>query len=39
MCQTRGYNAFFDENGVMDQELFERWVGEMVESGMEGRDG
>ena len=22
----RGYNAFFDERGVMDQVAFERWV-------------
>ena len=26
----RGYNAFFDERGVLDQERFERWVGQVV---------
>lgn len=33
----RGYNAFFDERGVMDQVAFERWVGEMVGQIMEGK--
>lgn len=33
----RGYNAFFDERGVMDQVAFERWVGEMVGQVMEGK--
>ncbi|EPT02105.1 hypothetical protein FOMPIDRAFT_1022959 [Fomitopsis schrenkii] len=33
----RGYNAFFDERGVMDQAAFERWVGEMVGQVMEGK--
>jgi len=36
--ESRGYNAFFDENGVMAQGQFERWVGELVERVMEGRD-
>ncbi|KZT00499.1 uncharacterized protein LAESUDRAFT_745812 [Laetiporus sulphureus 93-53] len=31
----RGYNTFFDENGVMDQEGFERWVAELVGRVME----
>lgn len=38
--KTRGskeYNAFFDDQGTMDQEKFERWVGEMVEQAMEGK--
>ncbi|KAF8633153.1 hypothetical protein AX17_004654 [Amanita inopinata Kibby_2008] len=38
--KTRGlkdYNAFFDEKGTMNQEAFERWVGEMVENAMEGK--
>ncbi|KAF9460012.1 microsomal signal peptidase 25 kDa subunit-domain-containing protein [Collybia nuda] len=38
--KTRGfkeYNAFFDEQGTMDQEVFERWVGELVEQAMEGK--
>jgi len=33
----RGYNTFFDSRGVMDQEGFERWVGEMVGRVMEGK--
>ena len=32
-----GYNTFFDASGVMDQEKFERWVGELVEEAMEGK--
>ncbi len=31
------YNAFFDEQGTMDQEKFERYVGELVEQAMEGK--
>lgn len=31
------YSAFFDEEGRMDQERFEKWVGELVENAMEGR--
>jgi len=31
------YSAFFDENGTMDQEAFERWLGELVESTMNGK--
>ncbi|KAH9836212.1 microsomal signal peptidase 25 kDa subunit-domain-containing protein [Rhodofomes roseus] len=34
----RGYNTFFDEKGVMDQEAFERWVGEMVGRVMVGKN-
>ena len=37
--QTQGFNAFFDEEGVMDQEAFERWVGEGVGDVMEGKGG
>ena len=33
----RGYNTFFDENGVLDQEEFERWVGGAVAAVMEGK--
>ncbi|KAL6306336.1 microsomal signal peptidase 25 kDa subunit-domain-containing protein [Sparassis latifolia] len=33
----RGYNAFFDERGVMDQEAFERWVGQLVGRVMESK--
>lgn len=38
--KTRGvkeYNAFFDDQGTMDQERFETWVGELVEQAMEGK--
>lgn len=35
--RVKGYNAFFDEEGVMDQETFEKWVGELVEEAMEGK--
>jgi len=34
-CQS--YSAFFDEKGAMDQVVFERWVGELVERGMDGK--
>jgi signal peptidase complex subunit 2 len=34
---TKEYNAFFDEQGTMHQEVFERWVGELVEQAMEGK--
>lgn len=34
---SKGYSAFFDEKGVMAQEVFERWVGELVEAAMEGK--
>lgn len=34
---TAGYNGFFDAAGVMEQEKFERWVGERVEEAMEGK--
>ena len=33
----RGYHTFFDENGVLDQEAFERWVGGAVAAVMEGK--
>jgi signal peptidase complex subunit 2 len=36
--ESKGYNAFFDENGLMAQVAFEKWVGELVERVMEGRD-
>ncbi|KAI5118205.1 hypothetical protein M0805_004695 [Coniferiporia weirii] len=35
--EERPYNEFFDEEGTMDQELFERWVGALVERVMEAR--
>ncbi|KAJ3783307.1 microsomal signal peptidase 25 kDa subunit-domain-containing protein [Lentinula aff. detonsa] len=35
--RVEGYNAFFDEEGTMDQERFEKWVGELVEEAMEGK--
>ncbi|KIY53276.1 hypothetical protein FISHEDRAFT_33537 [Fistulina hepatica ATCC 64428] len=34
---TKTYNEFFDVNGVMDQERFEQWVGQLVEEAMEGK--
>lgn len=34
---SKEYSAFFDEKGVMVQEVFEAWVGELVESTMEGK--
>lgn len=34
----RGYTAFFNEQGTMDQEAFEKWVGEAVESAMDGKN-
>jgi len=34
---SKEYNAFFDEQGTLDQEVFERWVGELVEQTMEGK--
>ncbi|KAI0346629.1 hypothetical protein BDW22DRAFT_1481640 [Trametopsis cervina] len=33
----KGYNGFFDEHGVLDQELFESWVGEAVAGLIEGK--
>jgi signal peptidase complex subunit 2 len=33
----QAYNQFFDEAGVMQQEMFEAWVGKLVEEGMEGK--
>lgn len=33
----RGYNTFFDENGVLDHEKFERWVGDTVGKLMDGQ--
>ncbi|KAI0754310.1 microsomal signal peptidase 25 kDa subunit-domain-containing protein [Daedaleopsis nitida] len=35
--EERPFTAFFDENGVLDQESFERWVGETVGRVMEGK--
>lgn len=34
---SQAYSAFFDEQGVMDQAVFEQWVGELVEQGMDGK--
>jgi len=34
---SRSYSAFFDEKGTMNQAIFERWVGELVEQGMDGK--
>ncbi|KAG1747333.1 microsomal signal peptidase 25 kDa subunit-domain-containing protein [Suillus lakei] len=34
--EAKEYSAFFDEKGVMAQEVFERWIGELVEAVMEG---
>ncbi|TDL25288.1 hypothetical protein BD410DRAFT_826572 [Rickenella mellea] len=31
----RGYNEFFDEEGALDQEVFDRWVAGVVENVME----
>ena len=36
--ESRTYNHFFDEAGVMDQPAFEQWVGTLVERVMENRD-
>jgi len=33
----RGFNTFFDEQGILDQEEFERWVAGAVEGVMEGK--
>lgn len=35
--RVQGYNAFFDEEGTLDQEILEKWVGELVEEAMEGK--
>jgi len=35
--EVKEYSAFFDEKGVMAQEVFERWVGELVEAVMDGK--
>jgi signal peptidase complex subunit 2 len=42
LAQNRGqgsteYSGFPDEKGVMVQEVFETWVGELVEGTMEGK--
>jgi signal peptidase complex subunit 2 len=34
---SKEYSGFFDEKGVMVQEVFETWVGQLVESTMEGK--
>lgn len=34
---SKEYSAFFDEKGVMVQEVFETWVGELVEGTMGGK--
>lgn len=36
-AEERPYTAFFDERGVMDQDRFERWVGEVVGRVMDGK--
>ncbi|KAI0090423.1 microsomal signal peptidase 25 kDa subunit-domain-containing protein [Irpex rosettiformis] len=33
---SKGFNGFFDEQGRLDQEVFERWVGEAVSGVIEG---
>ncbi|PCH35103.1 hypothetical protein WOLCODRAFT_139742 [Wolfiporia cocos MD-104 SS10] len=33
----RGFHTFFDEHGIMDQEAFEHWVGELVARVMVGK--
>lgn len=33
----RGYNTFFDENGVLDHESFEKWLGSLVGGLMDGK--
>jgi hypothetical protein len=33
--ESRPYNAFFDELGVLDHDCFEAWVGEIVGRVME----
>ncbi|KAI0641533.1 microsomal signal peptidase 25 kDa subunit-domain-containing protein [Trametes meyenii] len=35
--EEHAYTGFFDERGVMDQELFERWVGTVVGRVMDGK--
>ena len=35
--EERPYTAFFDEQGVMDQERLERWIGEVVGRVMDGK--
>ncbi|CAA7267210.1 unnamed protein product [Cyclocybe aegerita] len=34
---SQPYSSFFDEQGTMNQEVFERWVGEQVEQTMDGK--
>ncbi|KIL64090.1 hypothetical protein M378DRAFT_163564 [Amanita muscaria Koide BX008] len=34
---SRPYTEFFDEKGTMNQEIFEKWVGQLVEDAMEGK--
>ncbi|KAH9478607.1 putative signal peptidase complex subunit 2 [Psilocybe cubensis] len=34
---AQSYSSFFDDQGNMDQEGFERWVGELVEQAMDGK--
>ena len=35
--EERPYNEFFDGEGTMDQEVFERWVGDLAERVIDGR--
>ncbi len=37
MQNAKSYGGFFDETGVMNQEIFEEWVGNLVEQAMEGK--
>lgn len=37
MQNAKSYGGFFDETGVMNQEIFEEWVGSLVEQAMEGK--
>lgn len=32
---NKGYNEFFDEDGKLDQDRFDRWLGDLVEEVME----
>jgi len=34
----QGYTLFFNEHGTMDQEAFEKWVGEAVERVMDNKN-
>lgn len=34
----QSYTLFFNEQGMMDQEAFEKWVGEAVEEAMDSKN-